>query len=422
MTVSDAPVSDASPSRGTVHVTMLDPLGSGAPAGSGLTVMFFDPDGSVVKKATTDANGKADADVLPGGTVVGIGLNTLDTTYYNLWTVLDVRPGDDLTLGSRFLNTASFEWFTVKFPPLAGADGYWVSSPCGAQSVLPSADPFVQFTLTDACKPATMELVITAYAKGQAIASIDDPGVPITVDGIYPETHAWGGVHSLTATFTNVDPVITSLGMARLVPDGVGISDSASAAIAATTAVTVTGGASATAQILTTAQTATSVQRVRELVAGSAASYRLDVGANLLPWFGAPSYDFDSRKITVPVDTTGVTNHDAPDLFALAFSYLRTGADHRSTLFAWTIYAPTIRDVTLPLLPGNTAQPTDLAWLLPVPTDTSRSIAAMAFDASKVTGYDSLRNNPGDAIVRYAHALPADPKVRVSVYGFDVNL
>lgn len=228
--VHDGAVGDAAAGRGTVHVTMLDPAGSGDHATSGLTVVFFDPDGSVVKKATTDQDGKAAGDVLAGGTVVGISLDTLDTTRYNLFTVLDVHPGDDLTLGTRFATGVTFDMFTITFPPLTGAAGYVVSSPCGATNVDPGPTPVARFAVTAGCKRDTMELVIAAFAGGKIIGSIDTPNVPFTANGLYQETGAWGGVQDLTGSLTHIDPTLTNLTFGRIVPDGVGINTTASAA------------------------------------------------------------------------------------------------------------------------------------------------------------------------------------------------
>src|SRR5512138_53436 len=80
------PPSDGSdvPMRGTVKVTVLDPSGSGA-AAVGANVVFLDPDGTLVKRVTTDGAGKASADVLPGGNVTSI---VLVNTQFQMQTVL----------------------------------------------------------------------------------------------------------------------------------------------------------------------------------------------------------------------------------------------------------------------------------------------------------------------------------------------
>src|SRR4051812_20585045 len=92
----DAPPSIDATTRGTVHVTVLDPSGTGA-AAVGANVVFLDPDGTLVKKASTDSAGKADADVLPGASVTAIiAVNTA----FALQTVLAVKPGDDLVIGT----------------------------------------------------------------------------------------------------------------------------------------------------------------------------------------------------------------------------------------------------------------------------------------------------------------------------------
>src|SRR4029077_8100117 len=106
---------------GTVRVTVLDPSGTGAPA-VGANVVFLDPDGMLVKRVATDTSGKANADVLPGASVTSIAL--INTTQYQLQTVLGVKPGDDLVLGSKTADSSTAGTFTVTYPALSGATSY----------------------------------------------------------------------------------------------------------------------------------------------------------------------------------------------------------------------------------------------------------------------------------------------------------
>src|SRR3954471_14790518 len=89
--VKSGQLPDAAPSidattRGTVHVMVLDPSGTGA-AAVGANVVFIDPDGTLVKRVATDSAGKADADVLPGASVTSIALINMT---YQIQTILVV--------------------------------------------------------------------------------------------------------------------------------------------------------------------------------------------------------------------------------------------------------------------------------------------------------------------------------------------
>src|SRR5262249_7713651 len=151
----DGPPPIDATTRGTVHVTVLDPAGTGA-AAVGATVVFVDPDGTQVKKAT-DSAGKADADVLPGASVTSIALVNTSTT---LQTVLGVKPGDDLVIGIRSLDGSAAGDFSISYPAATGATSYDIVNPCGTVSFpAPAAGgppPTSKITINNSCKLSTM--------------------------------------------------------------------------------------------------------------------------------------------------------------------------------------------------------------------------------------------------------------------------
>ena len=106
-------VIDANP-RGTVTVTTYDPVSGGAVT-TGTAVLFIDPDGTPVARVATDTSGKAQADVLPGASVTAVW--TVGTGSYQVETIRDIKPGDDLVMAlSR--DTTNPGTFTVTFPAL----------------------------------------------------------------------------------------------------------------------------------------------------------------------------------------------------------------------------------------------------------------------------------------------------------------
>jgi hypothetical protein len=395
--------------RGTVRVTVLDPSGSGAPA-VGANVVFLDPDGTLVKRVASDTAGKAEADVLPGASVTSI---VFVNTQYRLLTVLGAKPGDDLVLGTRNGDGSTAGTFTVNYPALAGATSYGISSPCGATffSAPAAGGPPApaQLTLFNSCKLDTMEIVVVPQGANGPLTSIAKPGVAFLAGGTTTISGNYQGLRTLTASYTNINPIITGLNMSRGIPDGFGFVDTQSmTSPGATLALSSTGPQASTGQLLTVVGTATgSSQRVRQSISGTAATYGLDLGATLLPWIGSPTYDAASRKLVVPTDTTG-TSAAKPDLFRIIASYARTDANNVTTSFNWTLFGPDATDIVLPVLPP------ELGNIAPTATDTVTVTSAQMFDADSVTSYDQIRNDVSNAFSLHTGSRPPATTVRFS--------
>src|SRR5207253_1468639 len=90
--------------KGIVTVTVLSTTLERTPV-VGAPVVFDDVDGTVTEIAT-DASGKAHADVARGASVTAVYV--LSTTAQELQTVLNVAPGDDLTIAPN--TTSSTVW------------------------------------------------------------------------------------------------------------------------------------------------------------------------------------------------------------------------------------------------------------------------------------------------------------------------
>ncbi|HEY0476892.1 MAG TPA: carboxypeptidase-like regulatory domain-containing protein [Kofleriaceae bacterium] len=395
--------------RGTVRVTVLDAGGTGAPA-VGANVVFLDPDGSLVKRVATDTAGKANADVLPGGSVTSIALVS---TQYQLQTVLGVKPGDDIVLGNKNGDGSVAGDFTITYPLFGGATSYSVVSPCGT---IPFPAPATggppapaKISISNSCKRDPMELVVVAQGANGPLSSIAKAGVPFVPGGSTTITGSYQGLRSVTVSYTNINPIITNLDMNRLIPDGFGFDSNQTMASPGTSlTMTVTGPQAAGGQIFTQASGAAGqFQTVRQAIPGTAATYGLDVAATLLPWINSPTYDPATRKLVVPLDTTG-TSSAKPDIFAIGARYGRVDANNVSTTFTWTLFGPEAADIVLPALPA------DLAAIGPGATDTVTIFAAAMFEADSVSGYDAIRNDPNHALELYAGARPPAATVRTS--------
>lgn len=411
------PPPDTAPvTRGTVNVTVLDPSGSGVPA-PGMHVVFLDPDGSLVKSATTDTSGKADAEVLPGGSVTSV-VFAAQTTTYQIETVFAVHPGDDVILGTKDTVTTTIGNFTVNYPAYTAATpaSYTVGGPCGTVTVpTPAAGgpPPTTATLsfTSDCKLDSMELVVIANDATKAIGYLTKTGVPFAANGTANLSGAYQPALAFTGTYTNVNANITSLALRRRVPDGLGALISATAAPpTATQALSLTGPVGTTALVETqVVNTSRAQQLVRRMLAGAKPSDDVDMSAALLPWLGTPTLDVASGKITLPTDATG-TSTAAPDLVEMVVTYRRTDAvSGAATGFTWTLFSPDLGGVTLPKIPP------DAGNVMPAPSDTISRILAAAFESDALANYDAVHTDPLGSLPKYTGNRPLGTMLRTSI-------
>jgi hypothetical protein len=398
-----------------VTVTVLDPSGTGAPA-VGANVVFLDPDGTLVKRVATDTAGKAQADVLPGGNVTSV---TLQSTAYQIQTVLAIQPGDDLILGVKNADSTSAGTFTVTFPAYTAVtpNNYTVAGSCGtASSFMPAAGgpppASVMMTFSNSCKLGTMEIVVEANdANGNVLAVLDKTGVGFVANGGVTLSGTYQAPRTFTGSYTNVNANVTNLGMTRSVPDGFGLAASPTAAAppTATQVMTVTGAVGASALVDTQLTSATRARQiVRQSISGSAASYGLDLSATLLPWLGTPTFDATSGKVLVPTDATGTTTA-APDFVRLTASYRRTDPTTQvQTSFSWTVFSPVAADFVLPSLPPEVGN------VMPTASDTI-TFTAFSLESDAVTGYDAIRHDLNTAFLQYTNSRPPGTTLRASI-------
>src|SRR5262249_23662970 len=135
-------------------------------------VVFLEADGSLTKETLTDAQGKASARVKAGASVTAV--HTVSPTDHRVETILEVKPGDDLVMGSGSPEAAAGT-FTVSFLDGPGTTTAYVAyGPCGGgrytipQGAVPGgALPSVQLVMTSRCKLSSMDLVLIREDGGQ---------------------------------------------------------------------------------------------------------------------------------------------------------------------------------------------------------------------------------------------------------------
>jgi hypothetical protein len=132
---------------------------------------------------------------------------------------------------------------------------------------------------------------------------------------------------------------------------------------------------------LSTASGAAS-QRITELVDGTATSYALDIGANLLPWVKAT---YVPSTTTLDVMVTGTGSYD---IFEANLRYTRGQA-----IYTWRLFGPTAGPVQFPTLPAAApGNPTI------VPSDVMSSYQAFVGDSDAIDGYRDAKGNVFEAL------------------------
>jgi hypothetical protein len=127
---------------GPITVTVVDPMG--VPT-QGAVVVLYDAAGASPAVLTTDANGKASHDIVPGGIIdvlikhLATNPNATQSAAFQRATIFEAHPGDDLQVRDTIAWSQSHDGGTVYFDMPAGTGG-----PFFAQVHCPT-DPFFHF-------------------------------------------------------------------------------------------------------------------------------------------------------------------------------------------------------------------------------------------------------------------------------------
>jgi hypothetical protein len=373
--------------RGTVHVTVLDPGGTGAPA-PGVPVVYADPDGTVVAAINTDLRGRSQADVLSGGSITAL-YPTPQGTFVRMQTTLGVEPGDDVVIGSA-PEPRSDGAFTVHWPAAPGSPRtYRVYGPCGLLAITGADTLSSTFSVPAVCDRDPMELLVWAVdVQDHTIGFDDASAIPFVVGGTVTLPDAWTSGMGFRASYTNLSGV-SAIDFSRSVPDESGFSS-----IGQVFTNGGPGGTSVQTVPITAAGQMSSLLRgsaggtqvVWQAIAGDAPTYQLDGGATLLAWLTPPRLDAAGQRVHVGRVTAG-TSGAVADLLELDLSWVATGIYHQ-----WTVFGPDAEDLQLPLLPSS------LGAGLNLPAGVGVDAKAILHDADVVAGYAAVRANIDQAL------------------------
>jgi hypothetical protein len=279
-------------------------------------------------------------------------------------------------IGATAMKAAAF---TVTYPAYTGADAYEVRTRCGNIDVAGATSPTIDLPL--GCAATTLDFEVVAKSGSTLLAWTQKTNVAFTAGGSTTISDAWQGLSQLTATYTNV-PAVSEIDIQRFSPYRRGLPlATATDTPMTTTVLSVNASKPARSVIATTlsdfAMGGVGSQIVTEVVDGSAATYALDVGANLLPWVKGL---YVPQTTTLEVTTMG---SGAYDIFEANLRYTRG-----QVIYTWRVFGPLAQTVKFPALPAAApGNPTVL------PTDVMSGYNVFVGESDAVGGYrDAIKN------------------------------
>jgi hypothetical protein len=408
------PRADA-PGPGSVAVTVLDPDGTRAPL-EGVPVLFLEADGAEADTVLTGDDGVATAELRAGGAVIAFvtsafpaGVSTPLT-----WAVLDVHPGDAITLGDRLTNSTPTETMTIELPVMEGAS-YQVYTPCGSFG---EGDNVVQIGIRANC--SFTDFSIAAYATvGEDVYAVTDTGLTFDADSNHVVADPWALVPAPDVTFEGLDDVsIVFARWQRAILGGVNLPLAG-----------YTDDGEVDGDVLTLAPRRLDAPEHVMLEVGMAAEQPglggqslavwsdgdeeedllVDAEELLLPWIGPPAIDQAARSVSWPHVGEGAWD-------ATYFSFRWTATDGEVTSAGqWRVVAPPGRhELALPPLPEAYRD-----WL-PAEIDTIDAAYVILFD-SDALDWDGARQLGLDppSLFDYAGTLTEPATLRNSSSFFD---
>jgi hypothetical protein len=387
---------DGGPSNspGAAHVTVVDSDGSPA---IGIAVVFTDRDGTLVKVATTDSTGKAEAIISPGASATTVAVEFMQI---QIRTVLDMKPGDDLVIGPRIKRSRMIGSFTLSWPDLfSHANSFWIYGPCGlvgSTVFVPgggsqTAPTSITFPVTDDCTSDNAEFVVDARGDGGRLGFQlgwnQSATVPFQPGGSFTMSDNWDE-HGARASYTNLSPSIDTITAVRITGGFSSLTQFSTMPSADPTTIATNGPKSASADIESVFNARSgATQSIRQRVPGSATIYNLNARATALSMLNTPTFDVDKQEFqNIKVIAEG-NDLIVPDLLKIEATWTRPAGK-----YTWQIFGPDADAVKLPNLPAELGP-----QLNPISSDTLR-ISATTYESDIFDNYDSVRNSIRTAV------------------------
>jgi hypothetical protein len=343
----------------------------------------------------------------PHGLAAGDGVlvsNVANPAYNGGWTVASVPNATTFTVtmpsgnlansGTTAVGATAMKAvrFTVNYNASPSPGAYFVHTTCGTTNVGTSLTPTL--TLPVGCVTSSMDIVVLAKTS-TTYTWTQQAAVAVTHGGATTITDTWKTRTPIVATYTNPSPAGIDASLARFSPYLRGIAETEATAMLNGTTMIMLDASTANRSVLSTQLTCpstvsgclsnpqgSSAQRITHVVDGTATTYSLDVGANLLPWLKA---NYVPATTTLEIMTMGSVPFD---IFEANLRYTRG-----QTIFTWRVFGPLAQNVTFPTLPATApGNPSVL------PTDIMSSYQAFIGESDAISGYRDAIKNPFEAL------------------------
>jgi hypothetical protein len=392
-TLYDAPPPPDAPTSGIIKATVLD-IGSNNAPRANVPVVFVNPDGTVAATKMTDIDGHVQATAAINGSVTAIWPNG---TKYQVMTIFEAKPGDDLLFGIGTDINAAAGSLMVTFPPIPNATAttsYTIYYPCGHTNGTPATP--IKLDLSATCTTDTFNIYVIASDSGM-LSYTDVLNVHLA-DGNVTMSNTWKSFNgSFSAQYTSIPADVTAIHMdwAAGGPPGffavagytVGADGTPMNGIASMKVGPVPS-AGDRAVVQTKITTKLGFQLIGQRIKSTAANYGLDVEKNLMPWMSPPTFDVASKKLSLPL-TGGAVQ---PDVFYGAVQYKHVvGATTYDV--EWLMLGPSADKLILPPIP------TDAADVLPAATETAMPEQAYELETSDYSTWDEVRPHVLDVLI-----------------------
>jgi hypothetical protein len=400
---------------GSVTVTLGKLFGTTQPL-AGNRVVFVDSAGAVAGDVMTDDGGAATADGIEAGSTMIIfiaappagapaGSQTL--------VVVGVAPGDDIHIDGEPAEGASLGNMNVSWPSRAGTSSYLVS--VGCNSAGPTTDTVAAVTFYDACLADGEAQALVRAADGTD-ATVGWVGGTATfaADGTLDIAGPWTDPRALAVNLSGVPSEARSV-FPRLTPwrgelpfNRVSLPEvqltEATAAVEVPIPQTFASSDLVTLDFQPN-QPGIGGNSLAVRVAADTSAVDLDLGDELLPWYGFPVLDTPSRTF----HWTRTAGREPDAQYLLMFWDEKSG-EQRMTV---VMLPPDLLEVTMPELPA------DYEPFMPV-SPAEVGVQVQAAEASDLDDYRAARQRGFDLIFETPRlGLEAPSTLRRSVGGED---
>ena len=402
----DATALDATadaPAAGTVTIEIYNLFGNEGPL-EGTDVIVVTPEGTLVGEATTDGDGRASIDDVPGGSILLFFPAAPDAPEHLVVAIYDVQPGDEIVFTDEESQGDSLGNMTVVLPVHGEAGTYHVSNGCSEASGSDPSGIGLPFYPGCVIEDEADMLAWVTDASEQVVAFLHArrpfaAAMPMDLQDV-----PWQEPDTLDVKLTSVPPEARRLDMtsdqmldrrrygALYQTDLLDLPDPDFETSAARPASF--GDSTIVTFDFMANQSSLGAQQLQARVDGDNDELEIDLSSTLLPWYSTPAYDVGQKKMI-----WSRTDGHEPDGHFLLFTWSDEGGGGTQGIW-YTISPPGWTELPLPALPPP--------WDEELPQDPGPINALiLAVESSAVDGWDATRQLGIGLVLEDAlHAAP----------------